>query len=127
MDSPRLDQRLRRGAAISARVHGNLGLSLVHADLRDQNVWGCTCPSEYRPCKHVAALVATHKKRPRSFVDLDQKLRKLRAMSAPELVKLVEKIVAEHPDAVEALGVRGFSRKSRLTDREFKEEEWPNG
>ena len=107
-------------------MHDSLGLYRVHADLKDKDAWGCTCPSEYRPCKHVEALVATYKKRPRTFVDLDQKLRKLGGMSAPELVKLVEKIVEEHPDAVEALGARGFSRKSRWTDAEFHEEEGPD-
>ena len=126
VDSPRLDQRVKRGTAISARLHGSLGLYRVHADLKDGDNWGCTCPSEYQPCKHVAALIATYKKRPRTFVDLDQKLRKVRAMSAPELAKLVEKMIAEHPDALESMGVRGFSKKSRWTGAEFEEEAGPD-
>jgi uncharacterized Zn finger protein len=126
VDSPRLDQRMRRGTAISARVHGSIGLYRVHADLKDKEAWGCTCPSEYRPCRHVAALVATYKKRPRTFVELDQKLRKLRGLSPPELAKLVEKIVTEHPDALASLGARGFSRRSRWTSAEYEEEEGPD-
>lgn len=122
VDSPRLDQRMKRATQISARAHGTLGLYRVHADLKDRDDCGCTCPSEYRPCKHVAAMKATYAKRPRTFVDIDKKLGKRKTMSAPELMKLIEKIVAEHPEALASMGARGFSRMSRWTDAEYKEE-----
>jgi uncharacterized Zn finger protein len=126
VDSPHLDQRVKRGTAVSARVHGSMGLYRVHADLKEKDEWGCTCPSEYQPCKHVEALKASYKRKPKSFVDLDRKHGKLKGMSAPELVNLVEKILAEHPEAVGSLGVRGFSRESRWTDNEYEEEESPS-
>ena len=126
VDSPRLDQRLKRGTGISARVHGTLGLYRVHADLKDPKDWGCTCPSQYQPCKHVEALVATYQNQPKTFVDLDQQLWRLRKRSVPELVKLVGTILAEHPNALESLGVRESPRKSRGTDAEFEGEEDPH-
>lgn len=73
-----------------------------------------------------SALIATFKKRPRGFVDFGKKVKGLKAMSTPELIRLVEKMPAENPGALESMGVRGFSRKSRWTDAEFEEEAGPD-
>lgn len=126
VDSWRIDQRVKRGRRLSARVHGSMGLYRVHADLEERDSWGCTCPSSYRPCKHVEALRKTYQLRPRTFVDLDQKLRKLRGRSTVELVEVVGKIIADHPAAIGSLGVRGFSRKSEWTEEEYHQEEAPD-
>ncbi len=108
VDSPRLRQRLKIGRTISCTVDGNSGIYRTEASLRKSTECSCTCPSEYFPCKHVAALRLTYKARPRSFVDLDVVLKKIATQEKPQLVQLIREMVVVAPTSLTALGVKGF-------------------
>lgn len=68
----------------------------------------CTCPSDWRPCKHVAALERTWSVNPRSFFDADGYLKTLADPPKAELVEAIGRLISRAPEELAALGVRGF-------------------
>lgn len=108
VNSPRLRQRLKTGSEISCVVDGNSGVYRTRASLKRSGDSGCTCPSEYVPCKHVAALRQTYKLRPRSFADLDAVVKKLTTKDKGQLLRIIREMAAASPSSLSALGVRGF-------------------
>lgn len=108
VNSPRLRQRLKVGSEVSCVVDGNSGVYRTRLSLKRSKESWCTCPSEYVPCKHVAALRETYKLRPRSFADLESVLKKLAPKEKGELLKVIREMVIAAPASLSALGVKGF-------------------
>lgn len=123
VNSPRLRQRLKTASEISCIVDGNSGIYRTSLSLKRSGGSGCTCPSEYVPCKHVAALRETYRLTPRSFTDLDALLKKLGSKDKPELLRLIREMAAAAPASLSALGVKGFESPEETEDDE-EEDSW---
>jgi len=110
VDSPRMRQRVKSGNSLSCVVDGNYGSYRTHVTLAPKKIKkaDCTCPSDYWPCKHVNALVATYQKVPKSFVDADVLLTGLAAKPSKELLRLMREMILAAPASLQALGVEGF-------------------
>ena len=111
VDSDRLSQRLKAGNIIMCNVAGNSGNYRTETGLKTDRKSNCTCPSDYFPCKHVAALKETYRLRPRSFADLDRIIVKLAKNDKAALLKIVRQMILRAPEALDALGVKGFERE----------------
>ncbi len=109
VDSPLMTHRVRVGRRLFARVQGSYGTyrTWVRAGSRGLDS-GCTCPSDWWPCKHVAALDRTWRANPRSFFDANRFLERLAGRPKAELVKTIGRLIARAPEGLAALGVKGF-------------------
>ena len=108
VDSPQMTHRLRQGKCVTARIAGNYGTYRTTAAL-GKNISGeCSCPSEYRPCKHVHALRKTWDIKPESFLDLKWFLQELESQSKEDLIKAIGQMVTERPENLSLFGVPGF-------------------
>lgn len=129
VDSPLMTHRVRLGRRLFARIQGNYGIyrTWVRSGSRGFDC-GCTCPSEWRPCKHVAALERTWRAKPRSFFDADGYLKTLASKPKAELVEVIGRIIARAPEGLAALGVKGFEHEE-IEDLEAEGEgdEWSAG
>jgi uncharacterized Zn finger protein len=123
VNSPRLSQRLKVGTEISCVVDGNSGVYRTSLSLKRPGGSWCTCPSEYVPCKHVAALRETYKLRPRSFADLDGVVKKLASKEKGELLKVIRAMAVAAPTSLSALGVKGFE-PAEDSERDEEDEGW---
>lgn len=87
VDSPLMTYRVRFKQNLFARIHGNYGLYRTWVRIgskgRDS---GCTCPSDWWPCKHVHALERTWRENSPSFFDVDGFLKILAGRSKAELI-----------------------------------------
>jgi len=75
VDSPMMRQRVKIGRTACCTIRGRYGVYRTRITLtpaRRCKDASCTCPSEYWPCKHAAALAETFLKKPESFVDADK-------------------------------------------------------
>jgi len=92
-----------------ARIQGNYGIYRTWARIgsngRDS---GCTCPSDWWPCKHVHALQQTWRENPGSFFDVDGFLKTLSSRPKAELIDSIGKLISRAPEGLSALGVKGF-------------------
>jgi uncharacterized Zn finger protein len=70
---------------------------------------GCTCPSDWRPCKHVTALELTWRENPKSFFDVDGFVKTLAGRPKAELIDVIGKLIARAPEGLAALGIKGFA------------------
>jgi hypothetical protein len=118
VDSPLMTHRVRLGRRLFARIQGSYGIyrTWVRSGSRGLDS-GCTCPSEWWPCKHVAALDRTWRANPRSFFDADRLLEKLASRPKTELVKTIGRLIARSPEALAALGVKGFEEEGEAEER----------
>lgn len=116
VNSPRLRQRLKSGSEISCVIDGNSGIYRTVLSVKRSGGSSCTCPSEYVPCKHVAALRETYKLRPRSFADLDAVVKKLAPKEKSELLRIIRKMATTAPSALSVLGVKGFEPPEESED-----------
>ena len=109
-DSSLLRQRVKVGKTLACVIDGRYGTYRTRATLTPTRIKDadCSCPSEYWPCKHAAALVVTYRKSPQSFVDTDKLLAYLKEKPVKELVALIREMVAAAPASLRALGVEGF-------------------
>ncbi len=110
VDSPRMRERMKVGSTLVCRIQGNSGVYRTQASAGRKKEAQCTCPSEYYPCKHVAALLETYKRKPRSFVDLDKVLKDLEKREKKDLLGTIRQMVLDSPSALSILGVKGFER-----------------
>jgi len=107
IDSPMMVQRLRSGTLATARIHGTTGTYRVTVDTAT-GVGDCTCPSPDDPCKHVAALAETFRRKRSSFVDVDRFLKGfLKDKDLEELVEIIRSMAMEAPASLAVLGVEG--------------------
>lgn len=109
VDSPMMTHRVRFKRQLFARIQGNYGayrtwVRLGHGGLDS----GCTCPSEWRPCKHVHALERTWRANRRSFFDVGGFLKTLAGRPKATLVEVIGRLIARAPEGLAALGVEGF-------------------
>lgn len=110
VDSPRMRERIKIGSTVVCRIQGNSGVYRTEASVGRKTDSTCSCPSEYYPCKHVAALLETYKRKPRSFVDLEKVLKDLEKREKKELLETIRKIAIDFPSVLSILGVKGFER-----------------
>ena len=110
VDSPRMRERIKVGLTVGCRILGNSGIYRTRASVGREKEYECTCPSEYFPCKHVAALLETYRRKPRSFADLDKILKGLEKRETKELMGTIQQMVLESPSVLSVLGVKGFER-----------------
>ncbi|MBI3456671.1 MAG: hypothetical protein HY002_12915 [Candidatus Rokubacteria bacterium] len=109
VDSPLMTHRVRFKRQLFARIHGNYGVYRTWVRLgRGDLDSGCTCPSEWRPCKHVRALERTWRVNRASFFDVAGFLKGLAGRSKAELVETIGRLIARAPEGLAALGVKGF-------------------
>jgi uncharacterized Zn finger protein len=114
VDSPRMRERIKIGTTVVCRIQGNSGVYRTEASVGRKKDSACSCPSEYDPCKHVAALLETYKRKPRSFVDLEKVLKDLEKREKKELLETIRKMAVESPSVLSILGVKGFERVDDL-------------
>jgi uncharacterized Zn finger protein len=72
VDSPLMTHRVHYGRQLAARIQGNHGIYYTRVQLGRAIESDCSCPSEWRPCKHVRALRLTWEDNPDSFFDLQK-------------------------------------------------------
>lgn len=113
VDSPRMRERIKDGSTVFCRIQGNSGIYRTRASVgRKKEEHECTCPAaeEYSLCKHVAALLETYRKKPRTFVDLEKVMKGLGKFEKKELLALVRKMAHDTPGVLSVIGVKGFER-----------------
>lgn len=125
VDSPLMTHRVRFKRQLFARIQGSYGVyrtwvRLGHGDLDS----GCTCPSEWRPCKHVHALESTWRANRRSFFDVGGFLKTLAGRPKAELVEVIGRLIARAPEGLAALGVKGFGDGEPEDPDAHEEDEW---
>jgi uncharacterized Zn finger protein len=104
-----MTHRVRFERQLFARIQGSYGVYRTWVHLgRGGLDSGCTCPSDWRPCKHVRALEATWRANRTSFLDVDALLKALAARPKTELVATIGRLIARAPEGLAALGVPGF-------------------
>jgi len=111
VDSPMMRQRVRIGRTACATIRGRYGVYKTRITLtpaRRCKEASCTCPSEYWPCKHAAALAETFLRKPESFLDAVKLVDSLGKKGQKELIRLMRGMIAAAPAALQALGVEGF-------------------
>ena len=118
IDSPRMTQRLVYRKQLSARIDGNYGAYRTTVRLGRKVEAGCTCPSDYFPCKHVRALQVTWDKNPESFFDLEVFLKALSEKPKAELVAALRQTLLAFPEALALFDVPGFNRDDESADGE---------
>jgi uncharacterized Zn finger protein len=110
VDSTRMRERIKIGSTVVCRIQGNSGVYRTEASIGRKKESNCSCPSEYSPCKHVAALRETYKRKPRSFTDPDKVLKDLEKKEKKELLGTIRKMALDSPSVLSILGVKGFER-----------------
>lgn len=121
VDSPMMRQRVRIGRTACCTIRGRYGLYRTRITLTPARRFkdaSCTCPSDYRPCKHAAALAETVLLKPESFVDADKVIGGLAEKPAKELLRLMREMISMAPPTLQALGVEGFEEKGEEDDFE---------
>jgi uncharacterized Zn finger protein len=109
---------------LSARIQGNYGVYRTWVRLASRGLdSGCTCPSDWDPCKHVKALELTWRENPKSFFDVDGFLKTLAGRSKTELIDTIGVLIARAPEGLAALGVKGFEEEDEDGEDE-EENEW---
>ena len=90
------------GNNLKARCKGSYRNSYeVKATIQNGNISTshCSCPvGDGGRCKHVVALLLTYIEQPGDFRNVDEKETDLRSRSKEELIDLIEKMLARHPD-----------------------------
>ncbi len=112
VDSPMMRQRVKIGRTACCTIRGRYGVYKTRVTLtpaRRCKEASCTCPSDYWPCKHVAALAETVLKKPESFMDADKLVDGLGKKGHKELLGLMRAMIAAAPASLQALGVDGFA------------------
>jgi hypothetical protein len=115
-----MTQRVRFGKQLSVRIAGNYGVYRTVTSQGKKVTGDCTCPSEWRPCKHVHALRETWKTNPQSFFDLDQFLAELFDQPKANLIEAIGQIVMQSPECLRVFGVPGFEEE----EAEGEESDW---
>jgi uncharacterized Zn finger protein len=121
VDSPRLRERIKVGSILLCRIQGNSGTYRTQASVGARGASECTCPSDWSPCKHVAALRETYKRKPGTFADLDKVLKSLAKQEPKELIGTIRKMVLQSPSSLSVLGLKGFEL---LDDYDPEEDGW---
>lgn len=110
VDPSRMRERMKVGSTWVCRIQGNSGVYRTQTSIGRKKEAECTCPSEYYPCKHVAALLETYQRKPRSFLDLDKVPKDLERREKKDLLGTIRQMVFDSPSALSVLGVKGFER-----------------
>lgn len=111
VDSPMMSRRIKIGRTACCTIRGRYGIYQTRITLTQTNRCkdaSCTCPSDYWPCKHAAALAETLLKKPESFVDADKLVAGLGKKGTKELLNLMRDMIAAAPTSLQALGVKRF-------------------
>lgn len=125
VDSPLMTRRVRFKRQLFARIQGNYGVYRTWVRLGHRSLdSGCTCPSDWRPCKHVHALEATWRANRPSFFDVDRFLETLAGRPKAELVEAIGRLIARAPEGLAALGVKGFDDREPEDPEAEQEDEW---
>lgn len=126
VDSPLMTHRVRFKRQLFARIQGDYGVYRTWVRLGRRGLdSGCTCPSEWRPCKHVHALEGTWRVNRPSFFDVDRFLETLAGRPKAELVGVIGRLIARAPEGLAALGVKGFEDgEPEDPEAEAEDAEW---
>lgn len=119
VDSPMMRRRVKVGRTACCTIRGRYGVYKTRITLtpgRRCKEASCTCPSDYWPCKHAAALAETFLKKPESFLDADKLVDSLGKKGQKELLRLVRGMIAAAPASMQALGVKGFEEEENDED-----------
>lgn len=111
VDSSMMRQRVKVGRTACCTIRGRYGVYQTRVTLtpaRRCKEASCTCPSEYWPCKHAAALAETLLRKPESFLDANKLIDGLGKKAPKELLRLMRDMIAATPASLQALGVKGF-------------------
>ncbi|HUT36057.1 MAG TPA: hypothetical protein VNE39_21395 [Planctomycetota bacterium] len=98
--------RLRIGAALSARFHGTRGIYTTRIDVSGRAFqFECTCPlgGKREACKHVIALGLAWLDTPDTFHDLDVTLARLSHMTKGDLITLLRQAAQRLPELIALL------------------------
>jgi uncharacterized Zn finger protein len=107
---------------LSARIQGNYGIYRTWVRVASRALdFGCTCPSDWQPCKHGTALELTWRENPKSFFDVDGFLKGVASRPKAELIQVIGKLIARAPEGLAALGIKGFDAED---DEDGEDEEW---
>lgn len=118
IDSPLMTQRLVYRKELSVRIEGNYGIYHTTVRVGRKLIASCTCPADFRPCKHIHAVRATWDKNPASFFDLERFLKELATMPKDTLVDMLANIFQAYPESLAVLGVPGFEVDREAEDYE---------
>ena len=121
VDSPMMRQRIRIGRTACCTIRGRYGVYQTRITLtpaRHCKEASCTCPSESWPCKHAAALAEMVLRKPESFLNADKLVDGLGKKGPKELLRLMRRMIAIAPAALQALGVDGFTEDDEEEDFE---------
>lgn len=126
VNSPLMAHRVCFKRQLFARIQGNYGIYRTWARLGSRGLdSGCTCPSEWRPCKHVTALERTWRISPRRFFDVDGFLKTLTGRPKAELIDVIGRLIARAPEGIAALGVKEFEDEApEDLEAEAEDDEW---
>jgi len=109
IDSPLVSHRVRFDRQLSARIQGNYGIYRTWVRIASRGLdSGCTCPSDWQPCKHVSALELTWRENPKSFFDVEGFVKTLASRPKTELIDIIGKLITRAPEGLATLGVKGF-------------------
>ena len=109
VDSPLMTHRVHFRRQLFARIQGSYGVYRTWVRTGSRRLdSGCTCPSEWQPCKHVNALELTWRENPTSFFDVDGFLKTLAGRPKAELIDAIGKLISRAPEGLAALGIKGF-------------------
>ena len=122
VDSRFMTHRVCFDKQVSARIQGNYGIYRTWVNIASRSLEsGCTCPSDWHPCKHVSAVKLTWRENPESFFDAGGFVKTLSGRPKSELLEIIGKLIARAPEGLSALGVKGFD----MADDENEEDgEW---
>ena len=121
VDSPMMSRRVKIGRTACCTIRGRYGIYQTRITLTRTNRCkdaSCTCPSDYWPCKHAAALAETFLKKPETFMDADKLVDGLGKKGTKEILRLMRGMIAAAPSALQALGVNGFAEEDEEDDFE---------
>lgn len=103
----------RRGLSLISECQGSQPTPYrVEVHLGSEGIaWGnCTCPAgDGGHCKHAAALLLTWLLEPESFAEVPDLEKVLETRSKPDLIALIQQMVARHPDLEQLLEISAIS------------------
>ena len=111
VDSPLMTHRVHYGRQLAARIQGNHGIYYARVQLGRGIENQCSCPSDWRPCKHVRALRLTWEENPDSFFDLQNFLTQFSTRSKAALLEAIANMAMRAPEGLGALGVAQFAEE----------------
>jgi len=106
-----MTHRVHYRRQLAARIQGSYGIYRTWLQLGRGTESECSCPSDWRPCKHVRALRLTWKENPDSFFNLQRFVKQLSTLSKADLLDAIAKMSMRSPKGLAAFGVAEFAEE----------------